>query len=221
MSPRSRIGVSSLDREQLTSLLVAVADIIITLDEDYVVVGVTDPMNLDNLTLWKWTGRKIVDVVAPDSAPKIARLLRTEAADGTPPDRWRHVNFLDAAGDNIPLLVKYFHLPAGQLTTRLLVGRDLRPLEAAQQRFQRALADAAPQPDAVLPDAGYDPQGDIDDLIGRKPFDKIVTEATEILERTFFAEALRRANGDSAAAAILLGLDEQDFLRRLRRDGTQ
>ncbi len=146
MSPRGRIGVPSLDSEQLTSLLVAVADIIITLDENYVVVGVTDPMNLDNLTLWKWNGRKIVDVVAPDSVSKMSRLLRAEAADGTPPDRWRHVNFLDAAGGNIPLLVKYFHLPAGQMTARLLVGRDLRPLEAAQQRFQRALADAAPSP---------------------------------------------------------------------------
>ena len=221
MSPRGRINVPSLDREQLTSLLVAVADIIITLDENYVLIGVTDPMNLDNLTLWKWTGRKIVDVVAPDSAPKISQLLRAETAEGASPDRWRHVNFLDASGANIPLLVKYFHLPAGQMTARLLVGRDLRPLEAAQQRFQRALADAAPQPIAQSPETGYDPQGDIDDLIGRKPFDKIVNEATEILERTFFAEALRRANGDSAAAAILLGLDEQDFLRRLRRDGTQ
>lgn len=221
MGVRGRTEVPMLDREQLRELLVAVADIIITLDENYVVNGVTDPMNLDNLTLWKWTGRKIIDVVAPDSLPKVSRMLRAEGPEGSSSGRWRHVNFIDAAGGNIPLLVKYFHLPSGPNTTRLIVGRDLRPMEEAQQRFQRALNDAAPPPPAEPVEAGYNPQGDIDDLIGRKPFDKIVMEATEILERTFFAEALRRANGDSAAAAMLLGLDEADFRRRLRKDSAQ
>jgi len=219
MGARGRIGVPSLDREQLKELLVAVADVIITLDDNYVVVGVTDPMNLDNLTIWKWAGRKIVDVVAPDSASKMSRLLREETPGGAVSPRWRHINFLDAAGGNLPLLVKYFYLPAGASTTRLLVGRDLRPMEEAQQRFQKALAELGPGPARPPQGETYDPAADFDDLFGRKAFDEIVTEAREILERTFFAEALRRANGDSAAAAMLLGLEEADFLRRLRKEG--
>ncbi|MFN3889347.1 MAG: hypothetical protein ACK4MV_03040 [Beijerinckiaceae bacterium] len=205
----------------MKDLLVAVADVIITLDDNYIVIGVTDPMNIDNLTLWKWTGRKVIDVVSSESVPKLSRILREEAPGDTMSGRWRHINFVDAAGGNLPLLVKYFHLSAGPVTTRLIVGRDLRPIEEVQQRFQKALDEMAPEraSDRAPAAPPYDPTPDFDELLGRKPFDEIVDEATQILQRTFFTEALRRANGDSAAAAMLLGLDEAEFLRRLRQEG--
>jgi hypothetical protein len=221
MGARGRSAVPLLDRQQLQELLVSVADIIVMLDDDYVISGVTDPMNLDNLTLWNWIGRKVVDVTAPDSLPKLSRLLREEGFAGPASDRWRHINFLDAAGGNVPLLVKYFHIAAGPVTTRLLIGRDLRPMEEVQQRFQKALDEfqTRPEPECMATQAAYNASSDVDDLIGRKPFDQIVMEATDILQRTFFAEALKRAHGDTAAAARLLCLDEADFLARLRKEG--
>lgn len=221
MGTRGRIDVPVLDKEQLRALLVAVADVIITLDDNYVVIGATDHMAIDNLTLWKWTGRRLADIVAADSAPKIARMLREETPGAEGSTRWRHVNFLDAANQNLPLLVKYFQLNAGAASTRLLVCRDLRPVQDAQKRFQQALSDFDARTEAArrVADEARDPATDLSDLIGRKPFDEIVVEATEILERAFFAEALKRSGGDVAAAARLLKLSEEDFLKRLRKGG--
>jgi hypothetical protein len=219
MRASSRIDAPSLDSEQLKDLLVAVADVIITIDDDYVITGVTDPMNIDNLTLWKWIGRKVVDVVSPESAPKLLEILRREGPGAPANDRWRHVNFLDARGGGVPLLIKYFHVPAGPATTRLIIGRDLRPMENAQKRFQAALADMAGRP-AERPAGSFDASIALRELIGSKPFDEIVTEAMEILQHAFFTEALSRCNGDASAAARLLGLELPDFLRRLRNEGT-
>jgi transcriptional regulator with AAA-type ATPase domain len=36
----------------------------------------------------------------------------------------------------------------------------------------------------------------------------------------WLTEALNRCNGDASAAALLLGLELDDFLRRLRKEGT-
>lgn len=225
MGSRGRIDVPVLDKEQLRELLVAVSDLIISVDDNYVVIGATDPMGIDNLTLWKWTGRRLADIVAGDSAPKIARMLREESRGAEGSARWRHINFLDAANRNLPLLVKYFQLNAGAVTTRLLVCRDLRPVQDAQNRVQRALADFDARTEAArmeaarkAADEARDASADLNELIGRKPFDEIVVEATEILERAFFAEALKRTGGDTAAAARLLKLPEGDFLKRLRKD---
>jgi hypothetical protein len=219
MRARSRIDAPSLDREQLKDLLVAVADVIITIDDDYVIVGVTDPMNIDNLTLWKWIGRKVVDVASPESASKLSGILRSEGPGAPATDRWRHINFLDSRGGNVPLLIKYFHVPAGPATTRLLIGRDLRPMENAQKRFQATLADMAARPPA-RPAGAFDTSAALCALVGSKPFDEILTEAMEILQRAFFTEALNRSSGDASAAALLLGLELDDFLRRLRKEGT-
>jgi hypothetical protein len=227
MGTRGRIDVPTLDKEQLRELLVAVSDVIITLNDDYVVLGVTDPMAIDNLTLWKWTGRRLAEIVTTDSVPKISRMLREESSGAGASGRWRHINFLDAANKNLPLLVKYFQVNAGARTTRLLVCRDLRPVQDAQIKFQQALADLDARAEADRRAAqnaelalhAQERVADVSDLIGRKPFDEIVVEATQILERTFFAEALKRSGGDSAAAARLLKMPLEDFLERLANIG--
>ncbi|MBX9760551.1 MAG: hypothetical protein K2Y29_17360 [Beijerinckiaceae bacterium] len=221
MGTRGRIDVPTLEKEQLRDLLVAVSDVIITLNDDYVILGVTDPMAIDNLTLWKWTGRTLAEIVATDSVPKISRMLRDESSGLGVSARWRHINFLDAANKNLPLLVKYFQVNAGARTTRLLVCRDLRPVQDAQIKFQQALADldARAESDRRAMHLSQEPPADLSDLIGRKPFDEIVLEATQILERAFFSEALKRTGGDTAAAARLLKMPLQDFLERLANAG--
>lgn len=220
MGARGRIDVPALESDQLRQLLVAVADVIIMLDDNYVVVGATDPMKIDNVTLLRWTGRRLVDLVAPESVEKISGMLREDSRAAQSSDRWRHVNFLDAAGRNLPLLVKYFELATGPVTTRLLVGRDLRPVQEAQKRVQRALADLDARHGARRrAQHALDASVDLNELIGRKPFDEIVVEATGILARAFFSEALKRTGGDRSAAARLLGLPESDFLERLAKFG--
>lgn len=220
MGALGRNGVPGLDRDQLRDLIVSITDVIIALDDNYVIVGVTGPASIDNLTMLKWTGRKVQDVVSPESAPKLLRILRAETPGAEPSQRWSHINFLDAASGSLPLLVKYFWLPGGATTTRLIAGRDLRPMEEAQKGFRNALAEHGPSPPSPQAEP-YDPSADFDALFSSKPFDAIVAEARDLLQRTFFAEALRRANGDNAEAAKLLGLDKADFLRRLRREGAR
>ena len=145
--------------------------------------------------------------------------MREETSGGDTSSRWRHINFVDAANGNLPLLVKYFQFNAGAATTRLLVCRDLRPVQEAQTRFQQALADFDARTEAArrAAEEAREAATDLSDLIGRKPFDEIVVEATEILERAFFAEALKRTKNDTAAAARLLKLTEDDFVKRLKK----
>jgi transcriptional regulator PpsR len=85
-----------------------------------------------------WVGRKWVDLVVPDSRPKVVALLDEAAArTARKPGKWRHVNYAARKrGPDVPVLHAVVPLPdTGHF---VVFGRDLRAVAALQQRLTDA-----------------------------------------------------------------------------------
>lgn len=78
-----------------------------------------------------WIGRDWVDTVSPESRAKVEQLLRDASLAGVA--RRRQVNHPCADGPDVP--VSYAAVRLGERGPLLAVGRDMRPLAQAQQRF--------------------------------------------------------------------------------------
>jgi transcriptional regulator PpsR len=83
----------------------------------------------------EWIGRPWVDVVTPESRPKVQSLL----ADAERPaaQRWRHVNHPLRAGGDFPVMYRTVPMRTrgGTRNGVLAVGRDMRMLAQLQQRL--------------------------------------------------------------------------------------
>jgi transcriptional regulator with GAF, ATPase, and Fis domain len=117
----------------------------------------------------------------------------------------------------VPILVKYFGFDGLGGGRHLIVGRDLRPTIQLQQRVQQVLVEMEQRSE----DRGHGTVrdlrlGDAAATIGERPLTQIVSETARTLERLCIDEALRRAQGNEAAAASLLGLPAEELAQRRR-----
>jgi transcriptional regulator PpsR len=142
-------GLSSAD---LRVLLAVPADIALLIDADGVIrdLAATEDAQLREVSQ-RWVGLSWADVVAEESRDKIGLMLRgtwlpaqhgIATEPGEPPaPSWRHLNFIGAADEDIPLSVctVSVHGPVAPARSGVLrvvaFGRDMRPLAAMQQRL--------------------------------------------------------------------------------------
>lgn len=131
-APRSSLG--QLDADATAGLIAAAADIALVLDAG----GIIRDLAFSSAELGRefdgaegWIGRPWSDTVAKDSRPKVEAMLGRAPAGDAP--RWRHVNQLSARGASIPLLCSV--APIGDGGSRVVFGRDLRPVSQLQQRL--------------------------------------------------------------------------------------
>jgi len=134
-APQNSIG--ELDPEMVAMLLMSAADIALILDENGRIRDIA--IHSEDLAgalagFESWLGKEWASVVAPDSASKVARLLR-EAAPRRGPG-WRHINHLSAGGESIPIL--YTTVPIAARRHVVAFGRDLRVQWELQQRLLAA-----------------------------------------------------------------------------------
>jgi hypothetical protein len=224
MTANPKMTIPDLTSAQVECLLVGLADILIRLDASGRITSVADTAKIANGAEKGWLGKTPAAIASPESVGKIEKLISADAiSDGSAP--WRHVNLTTGGKATIPLLVKYFAVAAGSIQLRLIAGRDLRPLQQAQVKFQEASAELERRmPRRTAGGDGLSPGG-VNMLVGgthvlgTKPIDDIVKETAERVQQAFFAEAMRHAGGDPEKAAGLLGLTTSEFLRRalLRR----
>lgn len=219
MTAQPKMTIPALNSAQVEHLLVGLADILIRLDETGRIMSVSDTAGIANGAEAGWIGKTLPAVASPESVAKIEKLMTADAVyDGSTP--WRHINLKTAGNTTIPLLVKHFCVTAGAIQLRLIAGRDLRPLQQAQVKFQEAAAELerrmsqrasrGPVRDGLSVHVGGT------HLLGSKPIDDIVKETAERVQQAFFSEAMRHAGGDAEKAAALLGLSTSEFLRRAR-----
>jgi transcriptional regulator PpsR len=131
-------SVGALDAEAAASVITAASDIALVVDRR----GVIRDVSVNNEDLSRelaggeaWHGRKWADTVTEESRPKVEALIG-ETADGVAP-RWRHVNHIaPPSGGSVPILYSAVRLGAPDRT--VLIGRDLRPVSALQQRLVEA-----------------------------------------------------------------------------------
>ena len=134
-SPQTSLG--DLDAGSAAALIAAAADVTLILDPQ----GAIQDFAFQSAELLEelagsegWAGRTLADIVAPDSRPKVAALLREAATAPSP--KWRHVNHLGADGRSVPVL--YCGVQFGSDGRVVAFGRDLRVMSALQQRLMNA-----------------------------------------------------------------------------------
>jgi hypothetical protein len=211
------VAIPYLTSMQVENLLVGLADILIKLDAAGRIIGVVDTAGIANGSEAGWIGKTPPDIASVESVTKIQKLIDADAfTDG--PSPWRHVNLVINAKSTIPLLVKHFSMMAGAIPLRFIAGRDLRPLQQAQVRFQEAAAELERRIDRrnveCFTRPGLNALVGVTHALGSKPIDEIVKETADRVQQAFFSEAMRHAEGDPEQAAKLLGLSTDEFLRR-------
>ncbi len=126
-----------LDPESIGDLLAATADVALVLDSGGVVRDVAfADADLAATAGRAWIGQRFVDTVTDETRPKIEELIRDS---GQRESRWRQVNHPTGRGPDLPL--RYRAVRFGEDGRVLVVGRDLRPMAALQQRLVEAQQD--------------------------------------------------------------------------------
>ncbi|MBS0529687.1 MAG: transcriptional regulator PpsR [Proteobacteria bacterium] len=134
-SPKESLG--DLGAQSAANLIAAATDIAVVVDPQGLIRDVA--FNKEELSLeldghGRWLGSKLQEIVTPETSAKVGELLRDAAARKSP--GWRQVNHASPGGQDIPVL--YSAIDIGREDRFVVVGRDLRPLAAMQQRLINA-----------------------------------------------------------------------------------
>jgi len=132
-----QVSLGNLDAESAATLIAAAADIALVVDKGGIVRDVafqSKELAQELDAAGKWLGRPWGDLVTTESRPKIAELIR-DAASQNPP-KWRHINYRDRAGADIPIL--FATVRSSNDGRMVAFGRDLRPMSVLQQRLINA-----------------------------------------------------------------------------------
>ncbi len=126
-----------LDPEGVGDLLAATADVALVLDGGGIVRDTAfADADLAGSVGRQWIGRRLVDTVTDETRPKIEELIHDS---GQRTSRSRQVNHPTGHGPDLPM--RYRAVRFGEDGRIVVVGRDLRPMAALQQRLVEAQQD--------------------------------------------------------------------------------
>ena len=132
-SPSESLG--SIDPGSVAALLGAVADVTLIIDRHGTIRDVAfGDAELAKETSRDWIGKRWIEIVTPESRPKIEAMFR-EAEPGIP-SRWRQINHPGRKGVDVP--VRYSVIRYGTEQQIVAVGRDMRAMAVLQQRVFEA-----------------------------------------------------------------------------------
>ena len=134
-SPKELLG--DLGALSAAKLIAAATDVAVVVDRQGLIRDVA--FNKEDLSLeldaqGRWMGSKLSEIVTPETRAKVGELLQDAAVRKS--SSWRQVNHPSAGGEDIPVL--YSAINIGRDDRFVVVGRDLRPLAAMQQRLVHA-----------------------------------------------------------------------------------
>lgn len=134
-SPKESLG--DLGALSAANLIAAATDVAMVVDGQGLIRDVA--FNKEDLSLeldaqGRWMGARLADTVTPDTQAKVKELLQDATVRKA--SSWRQVNHPSTGGEDIPVL--YSAINIGREDRFVLVGRDLRPLAAMQQRLINA-----------------------------------------------------------------------------------
>jgi Bacterial regulatory protein, Fis family len=194
-------------------------DFALVLDAHGLVTGIVQaagrPLLLDDLRCVGWP---LADGVSAESRPKVGELLSANCLAGDGEYRWRHINLLRRNGHTLPVLAKYVELGADAERMRLLIARDLSAVSEMQQQFAQAFAEVDRMVDRMA-HAREQPaltEAALQSRIGIDGLDTILGDTLRHVQRRCIAIALARSQGNTAAAALLLGISLEDYRQRYR-----
>jgi transcriptional regulator PpsR len=131
-APKRTLG--DLEAETAARLIAAASDIALVIDAKGVIRDVAfgnDELAKEGFE--KWVGQSFIETVTVESRVKIEEMLR-DAANAKAPLRWRQDNHTSRkSATDVP--VRYAAVQIGSSGRVVVVGRDLRPVAALQQRL--------------------------------------------------------------------------------------
>lgn len=134
-SPKESLG--DLDALPAANLIAAATDVAVIVDGHGFIRDVAfnkEELSLELDAQGRWMGSKLSEIVTSDTRVKVGELLQDAVARKS--SSWRQVNHPSAGGEDIPVL--YSAINIGRKDRFVVVGRDLRPLAAMQQRLINA-----------------------------------------------------------------------------------
>ncbi|MES2195164.1 MAG: transcriptional regulator PpsR [Pseudomonadota bacterium] len=134
-SPKESLG--DLGALSAANLIAAATDVAVVVDGHGFIRDVAfnkDELSLELDAQGRWLGSRMLEVVTPETQSKVRELLQEAAAQKS--SSWRQVNHPSPGGEDIPIL--YSAISIGRKDRFVVVGRDLRPLAAMQQRLVNA-----------------------------------------------------------------------------------
>lgn len=134
-SPKESLG--NLGALPAANLIAAASDVAVVVDGEGVIRDVA--FNKEDLSLeldahGRWLGSRLAEIVTSETSSKAKELLQDAMTRKS--SIWRQVNHPSPGGADIPVL--YSAVNIGRDDRFVVVGRDLRPLAAMQQRLVNA-----------------------------------------------------------------------------------
>jgi transcriptional regulator PpsR len=134
-SPKESLG--DLAAVSVANLIAAATDVALVVDGQGVIRDVAfnkEELSLELDAQGRWMGSQLSETVTSETRAKTRELLQDAATRKS--SNWRQVNHPSAGGEDIPVL--YAAINIGRDDRFVVVGRDLRPLAAMQQRLINA-----------------------------------------------------------------------------------
>ncbi|MGH6712072.1 MAG: transcriptional regulator PpsR [Bradyrhizobium sp.] len=134
-SPKESLG--DLGALPAADLIAAATDVAVIVDGQGIIRDVAfnkEELSLELDAQGRWMGSKLSEIVTSETRGKIGELLHDAALRKL--SGWRQVNHPSAGGEDIPVL--YSAINIGREDRFVVVGRDLRPMAAMQQRLINA-----------------------------------------------------------------------------------
>lgn len=227
-------GASSLDSPTLPMswlrlLFERTQDLTLCIDNKTVVVDAFHSGNFSAEDLSRWIGQSLRSIVGPESVSKIDILLANDLSQTASDARWRHINLRGPGQTFIPVLARYLVLRSDVQEVRSVILRDLRTLQAANERFAEAQRELEYEYSEKLrlldrhnlkPDEsgiGEFPITHVLGQISKSPLDRVIAETAAALEKRCLMAILQEAGGKHSVAARVAKLPLDAWMDLIRR----
>jgi hypothetical protein len=226
--PLQSVTLPALSSAWVRLLIDKTQDLTLFIDQNSIVIDAVHSDSFSAADVSHWIGHPVRSIVGPESVGKIDVLMSNDASETSSAVPWRHINLVGAAGLFIPVLARYLVLRSDGQEAQMLVLRDLRPLQAANDRFLAAQREMEYQYNEKLrklesPARDLNGQGTTDapvenvlSQIERSPFDKVIAETASALEKRCLMAILQEAGGSHDVAAKVAKMPLDAWMEKIK-----
>lgn len=226
--PLQSVTLPALSSAWVRMLIDKTQDLTLFIDHNSIVIDAVHSDSFSAADVAHWIGHPVRSIVGPESLGKIDVLMSTDVSETSSAVPWRHINLVGAAGSFIPVLARYLVLRSDAEEAHMLVLRDLRPLQVANDRFLAAQREMEYQYNEKLrkletarsltgPGTADAPVESVLAQIERSPFDRVIAETAAALEKRCLMAILQEADGSHEVAAKAAKLPLDAWMDKIKR----
>ncbi len=204
-------------------------DLTLFIDDHATVIDVLHSGNFSTDEVGHLIGHPLRSRVGPESLGKIDLLLANDAGENASDARWRHINLVSATGAFIPVLARYLVLRSDTQEAHMVILRDLRAVQAANNRLAAAQREMEYEYNEILgklesqargrkgPVTDEAPVEQVLAQIERSSLDKVIAATTATLEKRCLAAILQDSGGKHDVAARVARMPLDAWMDKVRK----